>query len=92
MLPFVSHRRRADPSKTGSGLYEELLSIDLLKKKFQEEVEFWKRETERLQQKLHEAEVVQRKLINDTFQVLMMELFAKITFFLRIMTPKSLML
>ncbi|KAG0726440.1 hypothetical protein GWK47_036572 [Chionoecetes opilio] len=60
--------KQADPGRTGSSLYDNLLSIDLLKKKFQEEVEFWKGETERLQRKLHEADVVQRKLINDTFQ------------------------
>ncbi|XP_050717910.1 coiled-coil domain-containing protein 38-like [Eriocheir sinensis] len=64
----ASQRNHGEPSKTGSRLHEDLLSVDLLKKKFQEEVEFWRRETERLQKKLHEAEVVQRKLINDTFQ------------------------
>lgn len=56
-------------SRTESNLYEDLLSVDLLKRKFQEEVQFWKREAERLQKKVHEADVMQRKLINDTFQV-----------------------
>lgn len=71
MLPIVSQRKHSDPSETGSGLYENL-DMDLLKKKFQE-IELWKKETERLKKEQQEAETMQRKLINDTFQVIVWE-------------------
>ncbi|XP_063849293.1 myosin heavy chain, striated muscle-like isoform X2 [Scylla paramamosain] len=62
------HSKQTDNMRRDNGLYKDL-SGDLLKTRSQEEVRFWKKESEQFQKKLHEAEVMQRELIGDMFQV-----------------------